>query len=104
MKHIDFYSDVTDTARLHVAAAISKDTKGERIFGYAGKFHWDDVLDVLRKNFPDRNFPGNFSGDTVPVEVENPNRAGIFLRGLGRPGFIMLEETILRTVKDGSLE
>ncbi|KAH6687197.1 hypothetical protein F5X68DRAFT_117783, partial [Plectosphaerella plurivora] len=46
--------DVQDAGLLHVAAAILPDVKSERVFGFAQPFCWDDVLEILRKQCPDR--------------------------------------------------
>lgn len=45
---VQSYVHVVDTALLHVAALLSPDVKSERLFGFAGPFDWNRVLDVFR--------------------------------------------------------
>ena len=40
---LEWYIDVQDTARLHVAAVINPDVQNERIFGFADPFNWKYV-------------------------------------------------------------
>lgn len=51
-----FYVDVRDDAKLHVAALVDPDTDRERLFGFANEYNWNKVLAVFRKMFPDRKF------------------------------------------------
>ncbi|KAL1853933.1 hypothetical protein Daus18300_011675 [Diaporthe australafricana] len=96
----EYYIDVQDTGRLHVAAAIFDDVKDQRIFGFAGRFNWDQVLDILRKTAPNKKFPDNFSGASDPNEIKPVDKAEQLLRDLGRPGWTSLEETVLANISD----
>lgn len=89
-----YFVDVEDDAALHVAAAILPDVKGERIFAFAYPMNWDIVLEILRKQNPDRKFVDNFYGEQYPVTVEPIARAEELLKRLGRPGWISLEDSI----------
>ncbi|KAJ7615669.1 hypothetical protein DFH06DRAFT_1286152 [Mycena polygramma] len=51
-----WFVNVADTARLHVAALIDPACNGKRIFAYAEPFNWNDILGVLRKQNPGREF------------------------------------------------
>ncbi|KAF7548842.1 hypothetical protein G7Z17_g6787 [Cylindrodendrum hubeiense] len=95
-----YYVNASDTGRLHVAAAIHPDVKDERIFAFAGRFSWDAILEILRKNFPNKEFIDNFSGGEDLNEILPRSRAEQLLRDLGRPGWVSLEETVLENVKD----
>ncbi|KAF9774666.1 hypothetical protein IL306_007304 [Fusarium sp. DS 682] len=95
-----YFINVQDTGRLHVAAAIFDNIKDQRIFGFAGRFSWDDILDILRKTAPDRKLPDNFSGGSDPHDIKPRDKAEQLLRGLGRPGWVTLEETILDNISD----
>lgn len=96
----EYYIDVQDTGRLHVAAAIFDHVKDRRIFGFAGRFSWDDILDILRKNAPNKKFPDNFSAGSDPNEIKPRDEAEQLLRDLGRPGWTSLEESILANIAD----
>ncbi|KAF5024498.1 hypothetical protein F66182_3438 [Fusarium sp. NRRL 66182] len=89
-----YFIDVDDTGRLHVAAAIFDHVKDQRIFGFAGRFNWDAILDVLRKHNPDKSFPDNFSSGDDPNVIEPRDKAEQLLKDLGRPGWTSLEDSV----------
>lgn len=99
-KFTEYYIDVEDTGRLHVAAAIFEHVKDQRIFGFAGRFSWDAILDILRKTAPKRKFPDNFSGGSDPNEIQPRDKAEQLLRDLGRPGWVSLEESVLANISE----
>ncbi|KAF4944703.1 hypothetical protein FSARC_14604 [Fusarium sarcochroum] len=94
-----YYIDVDDTGRLHVAAAIFDHVRDQRIFGFAGRFNWDEVLDVLREDEPSRMFPESFSSGIDPHDIESRDKAEQLLRDLGRPGWTSLKDSVLRTIE-----
>ncbi|KAK7716924.1 hypothetical protein SLS64_002467 [Diaporthe eres] len=93
-----YYIDVQDTGRLHVAAAVLDHVKDKRVFGFAGRFSWDEILDILRKAAPGKKLPDNFSAGSDPNEIEPRGEAEQLLRDLGRPGWVTLEESILANI------
>ncbi|KAM0492547.1 hypothetical protein ACHAP8_009902 [Fusarium lateritium] len=95
-----YYIDVQDTGRLHVAAAIFDHIKDRRIFGFAGRFSWDEILDILRKAAPGKEFPSNFSAGSDLNEILPRDEAEQLLQELGREGWVSLEDTILANVAD----
>lgn len=52
--------DVKDTVLLHIAGLVDPDVKGERLFGFAWKKRWTDVIPMLQKMYPEHKFPGEF--------------------------------------------
>ncbi|KAL2068182.1 hypothetical protein VTL71DRAFT_16280 [Oculimacula yallundae] len=96
-----WYVNVNDTARLHVAALISTDVKNERIFSFAAPSTWTEIFKNLKNLYPDRHF-----ADPVPREEQSkmrvPNQRGEqLLRDVfGRLGWVSLEETVAQNVKD----
>ncbi|KZL73957.1 aldehyde reductase [Colletotrichum tofieldiae] len=94
------FVDVQDSGVLHVAAAIHPDVKGERIFGFAETFNWDKILDILRKQNPDRVFIENFQREDDLSEIKTRARAEQLLRDLGRPGWTSLEDSIMMNTED----
>ncbi|KAH7133769.1 hypothetical protein EDB81DRAFT_658571 [Dactylonectria macrodidyma] len=90
-----YFVDVQDCARLHVAGVILPDVRGERIFGFAGRFSWDAVLEILRKHEPEKDFPDDFSGREDYTDIKPRTRAEEILRNLGQRGWTELEDTVL---------
>ncbi|KAJ0322266.1 hypothetical protein COL5a_008875 [Colletotrichum fioriniae] len=96
-----YFVDVEDNARLHVAAAVLPNVRSERIFAWAEPFNFDTVLDILRTHFPEKNFVDNFHHYRELSVVSQPqSRAVELLRQLGRDGFVPLKQSVLLNVED----
>lgn len=95
----EYFVNVQDAARLHVAAAILPHVEGKRIFAFANRFNWDKVLALLRKMAPERQFPDDFSGGEDPIEIGPRDEAEKLLRDLGRPGWTSLEDTVAANIQ-----
>ena len=92
-----FYIDTEDTALLHIAALTQPDVQNERIFGYAGKFTWHQVVDIFRKLYPERKFLEDFQeppADQGTVDPKVFSRAEELLQRFGKPGFGSLEDAL----------
>ncbi|KAK1703504.1 NAD dependent epimerase/dehydratase [Colletotrichum lupini] len=96
-----YFVDVEDNARLHVAAAVLPNVRSERIFAWAEPFNFDTVLDILRAHFPEKTFVDNFHHYCELSVVSQPqSRAVELLRQLGREGFVPLKQSVLLNVED----
>lgn len=83
-----------DVGRLHVIGALFEKVKDQRLFGFADRFSWDKILDIMRKQEPNRKFPDNFSGGEDPHEIPPRHKAEQLLKELGLPGWTSLEDCI----------
>ncbi|KAK0653700.1 Aldehyde reductase 2 [Lasiodiplodia hormozganensis] len=94
----EWYVDVQDNARLHVAALTHSDVSGERLFAYASPYNWNDVLAAFRMAFPEKKFrddiPGLWDDSTI---CEPAKRAEFLLTEMGRPGFTPLTQSLKET-------
>jgi nucleoside-diphosphate-sugar epimerase len=89
-----WYVDVADDARLHVAALIDPSCNGQRIFAFAHPFNWSDVLDALRKVYPNKQFMDNIEGEGRDLsEVPNQDAEELLRKHYGK-GWTSLEETL----------
>jgi len=96
----EWFVDVQDCARLHVAALLHQEISGERIFAWASPFNWNVVLAEFRKLFPERKFIDDVPGLWDDLAIVGPaRRAEALLREMGRPGFTTLEESLKMTVE-----
>jgi nucleoside-diphosphate-sugar epimerase len=95
-----WFVDVQDVARLHVAALINPEVKNERIFAFAYPFNKNDLLRALKKVRPDRKFVDEFPDENVrDVSKVANERAEELLKALGRPGWTSLEDSLKANVE-----
>ncbi|KAJ7663854.1 NAD-P-binding protein [Mycena polygramma] len=89
-----WYINVVDTTRLHGAALIDPSCNGKRIFAFGATYNWNDVLAVLRKQNPGREFIEDVPGLGRDLS-EIPNQsAEALLKKHYQKGFTGLEETV----------
>ncbi|EIM83869.1 NAD-P-binding protein, partial [Stereum hirsutum FP-91666 SS1] len=91
-----YFVDVRDTARLHAAAIVVPSVKSERILAYAEPYNWSQLLDILRKAYPAREWPSNIPNEAKDLSTVTKARARSVevLKALGRKDFISLEESV----------
>ncbi|OJD35910.1 aldehyde reductase ii [Diplodia corticola] len=58
----EWFVDVQDNGRLHVAALTHPDVCGERVFACASPYNWNDVLSSLRELYPAGTFMDYVAG------------------------------------------
>lgn len=68
-----YFIDVRDVGKLHVAALVDPETSNERLWGFGEKYSWNSVLAIFRKIWPDKKFIDDIEGlgedgTTVPFE------------------------------------
>ncbi|GAB7355462.1 hypothetical protein MBLNU459_g5964t1 [Dothideomycetes sp. NU459] len=90
-----WFVNVADTARLHVAALVDPDVKGERLFAFSGPYNWNIVLRIMRKLQPDRELPEDIKDNSQDKSNVVPRaRAEAILKKNFGAGFIGLEQSI----------
>ncbi|KAF2090380.1 NAD(P)-binding protein [Saccharata proteae CBS 121410] len=97
-----WYVDVRDGALLHVACATRGDVDRERVFGFAGRYSWGEVLGLMEELYPGREMVERREGEGVDMSEVPNERALELLKGMGRHEWIGLRETVKDTV-DGFL-
>ncbi|KAE8159631.1 hypothetical protein BDV40DRAFT_233811 [Aspergillus tamarii] len=93
-----WFVDVEDTARLHVAALLDGRVKSERLFAFATPYNWTDVVDILRKVFPlNSSIPQPLENEPRDLSLVGPSvRAESLIKEFwGRDGWTGLGESIL---------
>ncbi|KAJ5007293.1 hypothetical protein K4K57_010818 [Colletotrichum sp. SAR 10_99] len=95
-----YFIDVQDDGLLHVAGAVLSDVKGERIFGFAEPFNYDQILGILRKQNPGRKFHENYAAGEYPFVVKPIGRAEELLRRLKGSGWTSLEDSLRLNTED----
>lgn len=85
---------------LHVAALTYEDVKSERLFGYAERFNFNDLLAIYRKTYPDKKFKDDIEGLGRDMVVAPTARAEEVLKWIKGSGWDGLEESVVAMSKD----
>jgi len=95
-----YFINVKDTARLHVAGLTDPSQNNQRIFAFAAPFNWNDILAVLRELYPNRKISDDVPdlGRDLSV-VPNGDAEDLLKLHFGRPGFTGLMETVRDNLK-----
>ncbi|KAH8693804.1 hypothetical protein BGW36DRAFT_383771 [Talaromyces proteolyticus] len=92
-----WFVDVEDTARLHVIALLDPTVESERIFAFAEKFNWNDIVRILKELRPDNRSipdpPGNEGRDLSEI-VLAPKAEKMIQTFFGRRGWVGLKESL----------
>ncbi|KAF2670264.1 NAD(P)-binding protein [Microthyrium microscopicum] len=89
-----YYINVQDNARVHVAALIYEDVANERLFSFAHPYTWNDILAVFRKLYPERKFIEDLPDLGQDLSIVANGRAEELVKRFGRPGWATLEESV----------
>ncbi|KAK8127111.1 NAD dependent epimerase/dehydratase [Apiospora kogelbergensis] len=88
--------NVQDVAALHVAAVLDPDVRGDRLIAAAEPFHINVVLDILRRQYPDRQFMDDLPSQGLCLATVSDEECLLRLlkKWAGRDGWIPLEQGI----------
>lgn len=94
----EWFIDVQDVARLHVAGLLNPDLENERILGFAEKFNVSRILGTFRKMYPDRVFPGDPVNDDKDLSTVPNEKGRELLKAFGQEGYTTFEESLKKNV------
>jgi nucleoside-diphosphate-sugar epimerase len=89
-----YFIDVVDNAKLHVAALIHPSAENERLFGYAEPWNWNDVLQIFREMFPEKTFVEDMDLGRDISTVDNGRALQLLKEVYGMDGWTGLEESV----------
>jgi nucleoside-diphosphate-sugar epimerase len=93
-----YFIDVVDNAKLHVAALVHPQAVNERLFGYAEPFSWDDILTMFREMFPEKKFIDDLKLGRDVSTVPNGRALELLKLVYGQEQWTGLEASIKATV------
>jgi len=93
-----WFVNVRDDAKLHVAALIDPACNGQRIFAYAEPYNWNDVLAIFRKLKPNKSFLADRDDGRDLSEVPNAEAEELLKKHYGH-GWTGLEESIRENLR-----
>lgn len=95
-----WFVDVKDIARLHVAALLVPGVDGERLLGYATPFNKTAVLQALRKLEPGKTFANDPEGEGTDIsQVDNKRSEELIRKVKSGQGWTGLEESVKEVLK-----
>jgi len=92
-----WYVNVGDDAKLHVAALIDPNCNGQRIFAFAGTYNANEILAMFRKLEPSKKFVEDRPQGQDLSEVPNQDAEDLLRKHYGH-GWTGLEETLKQNI------
>ncbi|KAJ5674327.1 uncharacterized protein N7477_004261 [Penicillium maclennaniae] len=96
-----YFIDVRDTARLHVAALLDRNVTSQRIFAFAHAANWNDIIPILRRFRPNNHqipdAPENEGRDLSDIRPREQARQ-LLERFFGQPDWTTLEESLKSSI------
>jgi hypothetical protein len=89
-----YFINVQDNARVHVAALISPDVNNERLFTFAKPYNWNDILAIYRKHYPEHKFIDDLPDLGRDLSKVANGRAEELLKRFDLPGWTSLEQSV----------
>ena len=101
--HLEWFIDVHDCARVHVAALLDPKVQNERLFAFAEPFNWTDILSALAKLRP-----GNEKLPEAPKDegrdlsdIKGSKKAEDLIKSFfGVPGWTSMKDSISAGIVD----
>jgi nucleoside-diphosphate-sugar epimerase len=93
-----WFIDVRDDAKLHVAALVDPACNGQRIFAYAQPYNCNDILAIFRKLEPSKSFLADREQGRDLSEVPNDEAEELLKKHYGH-GWTSFEETIRQNLR-----
>jgi hypothetical protein len=79
---------------------IHEDVKSERLFGYAERWNYNDLLAIYRKHHPEKTLPESVNGLGKDMVKPPTARAEEVLKWVKGKGWDGLEESVKAMSKD----
>ena len=86
-------------AALHIAAMLDPDTKNARLHTWGISTNWNDMLIILRKLRPERDFLPDFpEHEYVEATTDQSESVALLKKWANQDGWTSLEDTIADTI------
>ncbi|KAK5709724.1 hypothetical protein LTR17_019544 [Elasticomyces elasticus] len=91
----EWYINMTDVARLHLAAAFDATIVGQRFIASAAPFNWNEMIDVVQKLKPSAQVAPHYAEPNIDMG-DNDNAPGetLLKKWWDQEGYTPFEETI----------
>ncbi|RYP01730.1 hypothetical protein DL764_006104 [Monosporascus ibericus] len=96
-----FYIDVKDVALLHVACMLDPDAKNLRLQAWGHPANWHDILSILRKLRPQRQFiPDYPNPQYLTISADQSDSLALLKKWAGQHGWKPLESGIADSIEN----
>ncbi|KAH7118392.1 hypothetical protein EDB81DRAFT_701451 [Dactylonectria macrodidyma] len=93
--HASFFVDVKDIALLHIAAILDPEVKNARLQAWGHSHHWNDLLAILRKLRPQKEFIADYSDRfLLTISTDFSDSIALLKKWAGQDGWRSLEGSI----------
>ncbi|KAH6654837.1 putative aldehyde reductase 2 [Truncatella angustata] len=94
-----FYGDVKDLALIHVAAVLDPEVKNARLQSWGHSTHWNDILAVLRKLRPQKNFIEDYPDPQhLKISVDQSDSIALLKKWSDKDGWTSLEDSVFENI------
>ena len=84
-----------DIALIHIAAILDPGVKNARLQSWGHSAHWNDILAILRKLRPQKNFIDDYPNPYhLKVSVDQSESLSLLRKWSGKDGWTSLEDSI----------
>jgi len=100
MSSPQYFVDVKDVARIHVAALVEPDVQNERLLAVSAPYSLNELMGYLRSFPKNSKIPKDFEGySDVPIVQVDTTRSTELLKRQGRTGWVSLKDSLWEQVK-----
>jgi hypothetical protein len=95
-----WFISLCDSALLHISALIYAEVDGERLFGWAERWNYNQLLTIYGEHYPEKSFPKHVEGlgyDRVSAPTKRAEEVLRWIKGIGWDG---LEESVVAMSRD----
>lgn len=86
---------------VHVAAILDPDVKNARLQSWGHSAHWNDVLAILRKLCPQKEFIDDYPKTYhLNVSVDQSESLALLRKWFGKDGWTSLEDSISENINN----
>lgn len=86
-------------AAVHVAAVLDPEVKNSRLQVWGHSAHWNEVLAILRKIHPQKNFVDDYPVSYhIKVSLDQSDAIALLKKWTGMDGWTSLENSIFESV------
>ena len=96
---VQWYVNVRDCAKLHIAALFDPLANGRRVFAFAEPFNWNDILAILRRLRPQMTIMDDMPDLGRDLSIVSNGYARSLLEKRYGHGWTSLEETVRQNLE-----